>query len=628
VVLGLLGAIAVGLIIYAGFTIMTAAGSEDKVGEGKKILVNAVIGLIIVLSAMGIVQFVLSSLSDATGSGLGQNGDDSGADGNGTDVKKTFSGSSSLGKIIKDHYPTRDQKDVARNTKIAITFNEPINPASIMENTNNTCWGADGKVVSCADGLVPYYGDCLFDKQNFSWEKDCDQILTTNVQIYRKADAKKELTGAATLAMYDAEKKMYTFTFRPLKLLGDDKQNTVYVVDLTSKIIKDNEKKTSAFEKELSGHYIWEFETGVNADFTPPLVTSVYPGKATSIDRNSIVQIHFSEAVDPTIAQGKAGLTTAYFAAVFANKNLTGEWRLSNGYKTLEFISDQACGENSCGETMFCLPVPNCKTDDQSCKEEYALLLRTGELLAATGFDGKPGSGFMDMAGNTLDGNANNKPEGRPKTETLDAKKTISDEEKKPIYDNYWWDFSVKNTIDLSSPYIHTVTPGLDAEGVNGPQPVEIFFSKVMMSDSLYSGISIDEYPQAKNPAGTNADWWVSPGMQMVGSDKSKAIFTHREFGPNGQDLYYFVAVSSSLKSVNQNCFYPGIGPYSQEKGDSPKCALGTVDEKNCVPVEKKADIDTGCSVTDSKNNIAVPDIFACLNKLKSLVKPAKPTGN
>src|SRR3989338_8153365 len=62
VFLGLLGMVAVGLIIYAGFLWMTAGGNEEKVTKAKQLIVNAVIGLAIILSAFAIVSFVISKL--------------------------------------------------------------------------------------------------------------------------------------------------------------------------------------------------------------------------------------------------------------------------------------------------------------------------------------------------------------------------------------------------------------------------------------------------------------------------------------------------------------------------------------------------------------------------------------
>lgn len=62
VFLSLLGVIFLCLIIYGGFLWMTSAGNESKVLTAKKVLTQAVIGLIIILSAYGITQFVLRSL--------------------------------------------------------------------------------------------------------------------------------------------------------------------------------------------------------------------------------------------------------------------------------------------------------------------------------------------------------------------------------------------------------------------------------------------------------------------------------------------------------------------------------------------------------------------------------------
>ena len=42
-VLGLLGVVAVVIVIYGGFTFMTAGGDEEKVAKGKKILINGLI---------------------------------------------------------------------------------------------------------------------------------------------------------------------------------------------------------------------------------------------------------------------------------------------------------------------------------------------------------------------------------------------------------------------------------------------------------------------------------------------------------------------------------------------------------------------------------------------------------
>lgn len=66
--LGILGSVFVILVIYAGFLWMTAGGNEEQVGKAKKMMTNAVIGLIIVMLAFAITNFITYYV--AKGSGL------------------------------------------------------------------------------------------------------------------------------------------------------------------------------------------------------------------------------------------------------------------------------------------------------------------------------------------------------------------------------------------------------------------------------------------------------------------------------------------------------------------------------------------------------------------------------
>lgn len=66
VFMGLLGIIAVVIILYGGFIWMTAAGNEERVEKARKMIVAGVIGLAIILSAYAIARFVVNSLVNAT----------------------------------------------------------------------------------------------------------------------------------------------------------------------------------------------------------------------------------------------------------------------------------------------------------------------------------------------------------------------------------------------------------------------------------------------------------------------------------------------------------------------------------------------------------------------------------
>ncbi len=60
--LGLLGIIFIILIIYSGYNWMTANGNEEKVDRAKDTLWRTLIGLIIIIGAYAIWNFVLNKL--------------------------------------------------------------------------------------------------------------------------------------------------------------------------------------------------------------------------------------------------------------------------------------------------------------------------------------------------------------------------------------------------------------------------------------------------------------------------------------------------------------------------------------------------------------------------------------
>lgn len=68
--LGLLGSITLIVFVYGGVVWLTAAGNAQRVERGKQVFEGALVGLVIVLAAWVIVNFVLAAL---TGTPLGQN---------------------------------------------------------------------------------------------------------------------------------------------------------------------------------------------------------------------------------------------------------------------------------------------------------------------------------------------------------------------------------------------------------------------------------------------------------------------------------------------------------------------------------------------------------------------------
>lgn len=65
-VLSVLGMIFVVLMLYAGFLWMTAGGEEAKIEKARKLIFNAIVGLVIILSSFAITVFIFRAFVRST----------------------------------------------------------------------------------------------------------------------------------------------------------------------------------------------------------------------------------------------------------------------------------------------------------------------------------------------------------------------------------------------------------------------------------------------------------------------------------------------------------------------------------------------------------------------------------
>jgi len=54
------------LLLVGGIQYLTAAGNEESVGNARKLLINSIVGLIIVLSAWALGNWILQRVGIAT----------------------------------------------------------------------------------------------------------------------------------------------------------------------------------------------------------------------------------------------------------------------------------------------------------------------------------------------------------------------------------------------------------------------------------------------------------------------------------------------------------------------------------------------------------------------------------
>ncbi len=484
IILGFLGILAVGLIIYAGWLWMTSEGNEDKVEQAKKILQNAVIGLIIVLSSFAIATFILNKLAGAGDVGPGGNNFAGGSGGGGI---------SALGSgIIDSHYPARNQKDVPRNTKIVITFKEAIDSATIMAG---------------------------------------DKINAQNVKIYKTKDG---VAGAVTFDVAAATKDNKTFVFKPAQYLGSPAEKIYYTVALSK-----NLKKASG-DLAFSGvvgewAYTWMFEVSTIIDVTPPKIESIIPLPGATEPKNVVVQINFNEAIDPVSASGSSNgfenITVKDGEALVA-----GNYYLSNQYRTVEFLTEDKCGVNSCGNDVYCLPGGKTLT----VLARAASLAVSGESTATDAYDG-----VMDLASNSLDGNGDGAAAG-PQAQSQKAPFNANAPSAAAQGDDYAWSFITTNDIDTTAPVIDRVAPEVTTGGVTGgvdlDASVRAEFSKRLMSNSLTTD-NAALYGEL--------NYWVNK------SDSQSATTVYLNHDQFDEGMDYRAELKSGVKDIYQNCYAP-----------------------------------------------------------------------
>ncbi|MFA6486252.1 MAG: Ig-like domain-containing protein [Candidatus Magasanikbacteria bacterium] len=620
VALSLIGIIMLCLILYGGFLWMTAGGNDEQIGQAKKVIRNAVIGLAIILSAYMIVQFVFKILGFNTISV---------PPGKNPPVIMNLTGSGALGRIVKDHYPMRDQKDVSRNTKIVITFFRPI---KLDES-----W-----IEKKAESVKPL-GSCKTIIANY--KTDCDQLILnpTKIDVLKITRVKnpnntytitETSIGTTTNPNYGAAIMatavggvVDTIVIRPNDALGSPSEDVTYKV-IIGNDIKWNDAKNgdpSIFRGFPEQNYYWNFTCNTQIDSSPPFVTDVFPGDGKVEYKNTEIQVTFNEPVDPTGIQGEFMVTSTggYSSYYLPGNNVylliqplsssfdvgegfpSGTVKLTGNYRILTFTPSAVCGTNACGQPMYCLPTPALSTSI------YTMMIRAAQTTAPAGsknFESIPFTGVSDMASNALDtgpavsgkvGRHNGVVETAPRTDPWwGVVPEAPDNLGQLAPDNYWWGFKIKDEMDLKAPYLRQIAPGIDAENISATQTWKMVFSKRMRPGPLYD-ITITEYPDAERRCKTGAGaaikgcipipLWKVPYSPVysdpVGGLSERFVTTsvtmmHGLFIKETQQ-YYIPELTSAIEDVGFNCFYPGLGPGGSEEISAQALESGTCYNEN-----------------------------------------------
>lgn len=268
--LGFLGIVALVLILYGGFVWMTAGGNEENIQKAKKILTNAAIGLIIILSAYAIASFVIRALTQATTGGGGGGGEGGG-------------GGASSKVFYITSMPGDDLGCGIRNIHPVIVFNKTVDLATVANNL----------VIRKKDDSSPANGAWHFaaiNRQNalvFDPVGDCGVTPVQNDCLDASTTYQIFFANAGNIKSQDA-----------LSLncnIGDYKQ------------------------KCLNSPSV-EFVTGSDVDVEPPTVTIVNPYENQTFGQNSVVPVD----IEYTDNFGLQNLALFVNGVDISSKNISG----------------------------------------------------------------------------------------------------------------------------------------------------------------------------------------------------------------------------------------------------------------------------------------------------------------
>jgi hypothetical protein len=398
---------------------------------------------------------------------------------------------------------------------------------------------------------------------------------TDSIKIYRTADGpSRALTSEQVRVRFTPDRQ--TFVFKPVEPLGSPERPIDYTVELTGgtrgALLETCTRGTACpvFEGSHSAGYKWQFQLSTTLDLTPPRVVSTIPVSGGLYAPNVIVQFNFDEPVDPTSIDA-TNLSIEARSATGVITRPTGRYSITNGYTTVEFVTNVSCGINSCGRQVFCLPASSSIT----AVAHAATLSSTPPQAAVVRglFDG-----IVDAAWNSLDGNRNGTADG-------------------PGRDDYTVSFRTDATPNLAAPAIRVFTPGPNQGDIPpDQQPTAAFDSILQVSTVNTQSVKI-----LTNESDPDVFWWV-PRVEALAGDgsvivpggvpvTSRITVPHRIYMATSSRSgipEYYPSIYSEVQNFYQNCFNPAVSQNrtdpTQSCNGSPNCCADVSGAPRMLP--------------------------------------------
>ncbi len=343
--LGFVTLIAVAYLVYGGYLWMTAAGNEQRVEKAKQVILQAVIGLVIIILAWAIVLFVARTVAETTNTNNTNGGGGGGCIGfECLSTPKTFDLTGVTTCSARPDYA----KNVPRASAVSLTFNHDIDIATVQAAVTDAVAANPNLVIEKCDA-----GDCA---------NRTTLVKPLQNQVYSGTTPK----GAAGTPLSEWVTHDNTVTFYHTSFSTDENNsdnlyfepNTTYQLTVPAKdaptALKDTTSPGRSLQKcqansarqpiegdgflgencrEVGDTIVWTFTTGSDIDGPEltPRSTTPTSGYLTgngvpdrNVSRTGIIGIDFNNAIDPASITTDNFIVTKYTTAPDATNGTGG----------------------------------------------------------------------------------------------------------------------------------------------------------------------------------------------------------------------------------------------------------------------------------------------------------------
>ncbi|MFH1111499.1 MAG: Ig-like domain-containing protein, partial [Patescibacteria group bacterium] len=303
IILGLLGVIAIGIILYGGWLWLTSRGNEEQIAKAKKVLSSGLIGLVIILTSFAIASFIFSKLLEATGSDDGD-----------SNWPGDLPGSREKGFNVVSVSPKHNETNVQICRVVMSVFNQEVDPASVDASSFKVVKDGGDQI----DGTYAPYSNSVTFTHPIDFEKEIvyNASITTDVQnIFGKNLEKQKLWSFKTGTEEDNILPTVTLV-NPAANLGDVCRNPAIQAIFSEEMNVSTLNTNNIILTNSAGVVIPLKRVAIGSDFKS---FTVYP--AATLASNTI----FTVTLKTNGAGHPGGITDACSNPLDGNSNSTAD---------------------------------------------------------------------------------------------------------------------------------------------------------------------------------------------------------------------------------------------------------------------------------------------------------------